>query len=1511
MKYKISKERKEIIIYGQENLSCKLWGENWGSIHNIIEKWMNKKKISKIQLNLSSCIWADPIPLLSIILDLYRIKYKYRAKILVILPKLDQANLRNQNWKRGQFLKFLASQGFLDILVTYFEVRDYKFPVNKKTIDKYANYQYKLLYGGAEVVRAKIYDITDEYQKKEIIEGIENEIFGTLRNTTSMQNFNNLITQTYNILNELIDNVYNHAYLNDERKIFGLYIRRRYGAAKKFGIDDDKDINIRASIVKKERENCPALDTQILIDSDAILEIFFVDIGMGLKGSLRDYYTAHDKDYKYPIRELFCKILKDGVRKNASASLTPFGGLHFVCRLMEESNGYIWCNEGNEWVGSSSVNLVNNGKDIKIGLTGTYSPFQMTGLSWGFRIPYSDTLKRKNSIATTWMAATNKHPVFKAYQNLDKKINASYIMVFDDRYTNTVFLNGNVENWKKAEGKDNINFDGGINRVDTFVWFPQYYYSKNRIIRNVRELIYNIQNNRSEKKINLIVGEIDSNELNSFYYTFNEYSSIRFNMEIVDKILLITKKWEVVCFKNHYGVFKNNIEGAKEFYNTSITNSTVLHNSIILYARMLKAYDSYIFWNMIKKYENEKLFINAKVKWSDKNIITGYLDFERIYLYKELYDVLKRALLRIAGCVQNSEVEFRHIDSAAARICQDANIECLSFEYNSLFSIFVSAACASGYTRDAYYEEGPIDFNVIFFAHPSFDKKIQDTAFLLIWPDERYFKDYPFEDSMYYRLGKTGLISKKTSESLIDLSSAYDNVIRNKAETYNDLQQKYPRFIKYGHYHTGSHHYLVGFDFITYIRYSYIKKEGAFVYILWKIVSYLSKKGEEKSWFNRLKDTEWTKVMLACDYDDDEKGALIVYHSNTFTEYFMNYIKDILPDSMRKRIVPLNIIYIQSKGGPITFSPFTFDIIKSFFKTENEKGILYIDSNLSTGRNMLEIENILMSTGCQRVKFLSIIDMRRLRNSHCHTISYWRINMPRLDDDSNCILCDTLKKIDSFKGYVEGSTLKRINEWYANWKCTSIINSFPEHGIENEESLSITEDKIRLSNSIALNIFLAEKISESYANDYVYQFIRKKTDLSIYLKMQIICTQICLYGNQNSRQLQLTLLCELVGNMAKHNIVNSYTSLAGVVLISQSESIIYELLNEILYINKNPLILSTKKYLLNSENHDLIIVLAYFMKTYPVIEQLVNGYDNGKEEFNFIKKVNESLLPDKDLKLLSREFEGILVNELGRLRHSTNIQKLLLDHVRDTETYIQNCDLALNDLKRLYDISQKFPIALANSRLQNRGLFTKIRNSIAQIEHLMRQDQNRISEEERGASGTVQFMASEELKSEIRKCESYYLEILRSYFISFSEETKQYFFKKVNEIKDKYGKEIDIKIFGEENNKWYYWNQGIEKEFTYFLENIEHCNKMYEGSTSMKVKIHFQYNNLLIEIKSWSEKTDDVVKQAFLKKNRLSKEQALAFDVMFEFKNEKNSDGYFLLKTIMSIPACYQKLEGE
>ena len=54
------------------------------------------------------------------------------------------------------------------------------------------------------------------------------------------------------------------------------------------------------------------------------------------------------------------------------------------------------------------------------------------------------------------------------------------------------------------------------------------------------------------------------------------------------------------------------------------------------------------------------------------------------------------------------------------------------------------------------------------------------------------------------------------------------------------------------------------------------------------------------------------------------------------------------------------------------------------------------------------------------------------------------------------------------------------------------------------------------------------------------------------------------------------------------------------------------------------------------------------------------------------------------------------------------------------------------------------------------------------------------------------------------------------------------------------------------------------------------------------------------------------MKNAFLSKNRLSKEQAIAFDVMFDFENLKDSnEGDFLLETKMSVPACFQQLKGE
>lgn len=53
---------------------------------------------------------------MSIILDLIRIKDTANKKIIIILPHLLKNDFQNTNFVKGQFLKFLATKDFLDVM---------------------------------------------------------------------------------------------------------------------------------------------------------------------------------------------------------------------------------------------------------------------------------------------------------------------------------------------------------------------------------------------------------------------------------------------------------------------------------------------------------------------------------------------------------------------------------------------------------------------------------------------------------------------------------------------------------------------------------------------------------------------------------------------------------------------------------------------------------------------------------------------------------------------------------------------------------------------------------------------------------------------------------------------------------------------------------------------------------------------------------------------------------------------------------------------------------------------------------------------------------------------------------------------------------------------------------------------------------------------------------------------------------------------------------------------------
>lgn len=1507
----------EFCIQIHGNLSSKLWADKWGKIEEkIIQGRFSGNAFNEIKIDFSNCVWADPLPLLSMLMLL--IKVKDSNKIIIVLPYINHKDEDTTKFEKGQFLKTLASQGFLEIMLKnrFVVITDKKKKIFKNDIKHFANYRYKTLYGEEVILPARVYDAAHISTAKKFVSELQNEININLNSQLSLSVYDSLTTSAYNILMELTENVIAHAYTECGQKLFGIYIRKRCGAINN---NAESETTFKNALYF-EKDNCPALGTDILFGSESVLEIFFIDLGIGISGSLKEsFMEIKKKGIKYPVRELFFRVLKNGERAKKSRVMTAYGGLHFITRVIRENKGYVWCKDSNEWIGAFCSDIVNdNKKGVKISVSDTTR--QPVGLGWCIRLPYTNDLDKLNSISYYWEEKASSHPVFTEYKKREIDFDTDYVIINDEwtEDSRVMAIPGKVDECfvlgkhskEKAKGK-----------YKNFVWRPSGGNSKNQIIESMKKYINDsvIEIVQMFEDANIYIIDIDSSEILSYYYAFNNLSLNVLEYYNIDKIFLITKQWGVICFKNNENMLLHDTNLSKNYVCTRNAISRNISDGIRQMANFLRKYDSWLFWKKLEEMQDEKVFINAEIKWTNTISVKGYLDLDRLYLYEDLYAHLKMALTRLSGLETNNMAEYRSIDVTSNKICRDLNTGLVYREDGRKLVMNVGGVCASGYTKESFYGEQKVDLTFVFFAHPSFNKDFKkdfkDTAYLFIWPKEEYFSNFRPDSRSYIRMGQTNLISINHKEKLIDVENIYRNSIRDKRQIYEDFQQKYPKVVKYGHFQTDKHHYMIGIDINSYMQYSHMKKEGAFLFLLAKVLFYLSKNKEQLAqYIADLDDSSWKNVLENYDYGKFcDRGELIVYHSNTYTEYSMKLLRKIIPEELRSKIVPINFLNVQSKGTPIAFSPFMMDRIKEHY-TKGETGILFIDSSLYTGRNLIEIENILLSTGCKEVCFTSLVDMRRLRNADEKSQSYWKLNIPRLDNKTQCVICNTLNIMKQMDNKMAPEARKRIQEWIKNWQYINIANNIKSHGIESTDIPCEDFGGIKIDSTIGLNIYATEHMCESFEDDFVYKHIRTHPELTPKVKMQLISTQLCLFGNQSSRQLQLSLLSELVGNMAKSKDVSSYTSLAGLMLISQSKSTMYELLNEILFLNNDKHILSIRKDFQQSKNIDLAIVIGYFIKTDNIIEALLSQLNDENEE-GVIALANKYYLPDKNLKLISKELLGLCVSEQGN-SHSTNLDKLLIEHVATISDFEDCCDAVRNDLQSIKELARSFPLFMVSTVVPERFSYRDLLRDIDEIERLMDVD---IDSYKRGEfQDGNQIRCSIPLKKSIEKYKKDLDVLLHNFFISSSDEAKLYFRKLCNRYEEIHNKKIKFKFLKQDlkYEKWYYWHSGMEKEFGYFLDNLKHCERLLSTSEdgsgyNMEVIVECNKNSLTLILRSWSNKPAMAVNDKFRKDNRLSKEHSEAFDVNFSFKDiiQYPANAAYLLETKMMIPSCYQILE--
>lgn len=1511
--YREKNEGSSISISFERDITCSEWGKNWGKVSADLRKHFRG---SEIILNFSKSTSIEPFVLMNIILDIREICLIKKCQCQFVVPFVDFN--RDNGFKVGVFLKFLATQGFMDAIMSFATLKYPRSNIDSIIVKKISSYKYPVGYSGEVVFPFKVYSISNT-NKDTIVNDVLETVKPRLRKSTSMSAWKHMKEQVYNIISELADNSCRHAYDEKKTKWIGIYIRRRKGLASISDLDSTRNTIERE--IDYEKKNCPSIDKRIFSYTSSFLEVFFSDVGIGMTGSLRDYFKNEGKEYKYPVKELYRKVLKDGIRREYSRAITPFGGLHFICRILKECKGYIWCNEGKEWVGAFANELLADTSQsvVEFELTDNKYDLYPLGLNWCFRIPFYNLSSETKSFSEKWDGLPEEHPVYLAYQNNIAINGINRVICIDEFRNRTLFFEG-----EQTEGKS-INLEDlpALTGNASILWIPHDDGTKNELIRKMGSFCETVSSKlkRTDSKLTCIIGDVGQDRLFSFFYTINEQSAKNNGLSRVHRIIVISKQWDIIVFCIDNEKFISSKELGRS-YILGETSSADVSCSLQKYTQFLRFYDSMCFWNIIKQRKNERLYINAKVNWNRNEPIIGFLDLERACLYPDLYRVIENALFRVGGIIFNNSVEYRAVDQTAKRICQGLNSKRPIEEKNKTY-IDVCGVSVTGYSFDASYIDARSPIRFLLFAHPSINKD-NNNATLLMWPDVTFFKDFEKEKNEYYRLGKTSLISRNPNETRINTAKPYTSTNRTKKEMYEDFQEEIPQILRYGHYKTDKHHYLIGFDVISYMKYSYLKKRGAFVYILWKILYYLL--GED--FLEKIKgevSEEWQNVLSKCRFKKDSNhGALVLYHSNTYMEYIMRKLNKIIPSKLQKRIIPLSIYEIEAKGSPLTFSPLMLDKISSYFLNTEDKGIMYMDSSFSTGRRNVEIENILLSTDCKKVTFLALIDMRRLRGNDVKTSAYWKVNIPRLDDDGHCVICETLKELSNVKLSVNHMHQERIDEWGVNWSCMNINNAVPDHGIESEYDLSYDCLGINISNSTTLNLFMAEAICESYNNDYVYRFIQSKTDLPARLRMQLVCTQLILYGQQTSRQLQLSLLGEIVKLVSRTNKKSSYTSLCGIVIASQNSNVIYDFLRTLLLSTGNKEIETIRTSLLNSNNEDMVLAFAYHVIHNSKLEKLLNGYANknankNREPFLFIEMLNDIIIPQKNAKSIFKEFEGIYINEFGD-NHSTNWNKLLKESCKPYSQFETRCNQVINDVEQMCRLIKDIPSALINSRERAYNDISKLDSLMRELEIEMRNNLNHAKNNV--AKGEANgYFRTEAVKIKMDELANYFDQIINLYYMSYSDKAIEYFDEKIKAVGDKYQKVITTEYILDKNandisKRRYYWNQSIEKEFFYLIQNVEHCMDTFtdhDEKLHMSVSIEFKYDELTIKTKSLSNISAVQVEDRFLKKNRLSKEQALLFEVEFGFNNiECNEDGdKFLLEVKMNVPSCFQSLKGE
>ena len=486
--FRIEVKDNQVKISFPEEFRSLIWSTSFGSIQKIIDdKIYNGTAFNTLIIDMSNCVWVDPVPMLSLLISLKSFMNDTTSVIYFYIPQIDIAAkpLKSHN----AFLAFLAQEGFIDELrnmgVKIFFINLLS-EISEKDYSDLNGLNTVLNYNNCHVLPAKIKDLKEltpteiEDYAADLIDEIDNAVYAKVPNYAA----NIMYMKLYQILFETIDNVHRHAYPSCKNKCVGLYIRYRNGlssiTANSLNEAQKKRVSILAS---SEEKNNPSLSREMIDNSEGFFEIIVVDSGVGLKGTIKN---PAGNPYTHPFFGRFQQVFFNRKRNNKTAEqTTAFGGLDLLSQMLRVENDFIHAHEGNEWIGfHSSSNQIDMSKGrhhtINAEKPGAAKPTHVKGLTWTFRLSWKNNAVRNQPYVFYSENVASEHPVYRAF--IDKS------SITPEQEKTSFYIDQREDGWNNNKFFKNQNLS-----FCDFYWLPDEVNTKNDIINSLDRYVKTLE----------------------------------------------------------------------------------------------------------------------------------------------------------------------------------------------------------------------------------------------------------------------------------------------------------------------------------------------------------------------------------------------------------------------------------------------------------------------------------------------------------------------------------------------------------------------------------------------------------------------------------------------------------------------------------------------------------------------------------------------------------------------------------------------------------------------------------------------------------------------------------------------------------------------------------------------------------------------------------------------------------------------------------------------------------